>query len=117
MDKPLHSRANFQPTLDSVKADYFGYFKAMANPSAADKKLGNYRPRLTYFQRPRGSYRAAYELVIELSLPKVAFGNNFDELTDADYNLVVKQLQSALRDMGIFLFTKQIETAEVHYSQ
>lgn len=120
MDKPLHSRANFQPTLDSINPDYFGYFKANANPSAATKKLGKYQPRLTYTQRPRGFKRAAYELAIELSLPKIAFGNNFDELTDADYSLVVRQLQETLREMGVWLFTKQIENAEVralHYSK
>ena len=120
MDKPLHARANFQPTLDSINPDYFGYFKAMANPSAATKKLGKYQPRLTYTQRPRGYKRASYELAIELSLPKIAFGNNFDELTDADYNLVVRQLQEAMREMGVWLFTSQIEQAEVralHYSK
>lgn len=120
MDKPLHARANFQPTLDSINPDYFGYFKAMANPSAATKKLGKYQPRLTYTQRPRGYKRASYELAIELSLPKIAFGNNFDELTDNDFVLVVGQLQQTLREMGVWLFTKQIEQAEVralHYSK
>ena len=120
MDKPLHTRANFQPTLDSINPDYFGYFKATANPSAAIKKLGKYQPRLTYTQRPRGYQRASYELAIELSLPKIVFGNNFDELTDADYGLVVKQLQETLREMGVWLFTWQIEQADVralHYSK
>lgn len=120
MDKPLHARANFQPTLDSINPDYFGYFKAMANPSAAVKKLGKYQPRLTYTQRPRGYKRASYELAIELSLPKIAFGNNFDELTDNDFTLVVSQLQQTLREMGVWLFSKQLEQAEVralHYSK
>lgn len=120
MNKPLYSRANFQPTLESISPDYYGYFKAVSNPSAAFRKLGKYQPRLTYTQRPRGYKRAAYELAIELSLPKIAFGNNFDELTDADYGLVIKQLQEILKDMGLWLFTKQLETAEVralHYSK
>lgn len=120
MDKPLHARANFQPTLDSIKPDHFGYFKAVSNPSAAYKKLGKYQPRLTYTQRPRGYKRASYELAVELSLPKIAFGNNFDELTNADYTLVISQLQLTLREMGVWLFTKQIEQAEIralHYSK
>jgi hypothetical protein len=120
MDRALSSRANFQPTLNAISEDYFGYFKAVLNPSAINKKLGKYQPRLTYTQRPRGYQRAAYELVIELSLPKIAYGNNFDELTDTDFPRLVKQLRDTLKEMNIWLFTHQLEEAEVravHYSK
>lgn len=119
-DEPLRCKANFQPKLESIQEDYVGYFKAYANPSAADKKLGKYLPRLTYTQRPKSGYRASYELAIELSLPKLAFGENFSELTNVDFDLVVKRLQVALREIGVFLFTPQIVNAEVravHYSK
>lgn len=120
LDKPLYSRANFQPTLDSIGSNYFGYFKSVSNPSASSKRLGKYQPRLTYTQRPRGARRAAYELAIELSLPKIMYGNNFDELTDSDFEVVIDRIQESLKGMGVWLFAWQLEEAEVravHYSK
>lgn len=120
MDKPLHCKANFQPSLEAIKDNHYGYFKAVCNPSAMSKKLGKYQPRLTYTQRPGGSYRASYELQIELSLPKIVYGNNFDELQDKDLGVVISKLQKAMREMGVWLFTRMLEDAEVravHYSK
>lgn len=91
-----------------------GYFKATANPSSANKKLGIYQPRLTYTERPFGLYTKSYELAIELSLPHLMFGNNFSELSDADFPEVIKKLSETLRNTyNVWLLWHQLEQARV----
>ncbi|MCA9388962.1 hypothetical protein KC644_04390 [Candidatus Berkelbacteria bacterium] len=94
----------------------------MSNPSAASKKLGKYEPRLKYTQRPRkGGFGCEYELEIELSLPKLVFnGSNLDELTDSHFPEILQRLKEEIRERNIWLFTRQIQEAEVrsiHYSK
>jgi hypothetical protein len=87
-------KARLYKEVDTTK----GTFKATANPSTGYKKQGIYQPRLTYMERPGGKYgKIAHELAIELSLPKLMFGNNFTELTDADFEPLVKKLSDTLR--------------------
>ena len=120
MSSPIQSAANFSPRLDSIRPDSISYFKAVCNPTSNAKKLGIYQPRITYTQRHIGGYRMSYELAIELSLPKLMFGNNFDELTDDSFPEVIKKLQDTLQRMNIWLFTGQLEELEVraiHYSK
>lgn len=120
MNSPLQSAANFSPRLDSIRPESISYFKAVCNPTSNAKKLGIYQPRITYTQRHVGGHRMKYELAIELSLPKLLYDNNFDELADNDFPTVVSKLIETLRGMNIWLFTKQIEEAEVraiHYSK
>ncbi len=91
-----------------------GVFKATANPSSGYKKLGVYQPRLTYLERPTGKHMKSYELSIELSLPKLMYGNNFSELSDSDFPEVIKRLSEVLKTTyDIWLFQHQIEQASV----
>lgn len=70
------------------------------NPTIEDRRNGICKPNITYFERPapRGGYR--YEVAIEVSLPKLHFGNNFEELAESDYKAVVKDLKRSLRSVG-----------------
>ncbi len=87
-------KARLYQSIDATK----GTFKATANPSNTYKKMGIYQPRLTYTERPSGKYgNLAYELAIELSLPKMMYGNNFTELTDTDFEPLVKKLSDTMR--------------------
>lgn len=120
MDQPLVASNIFQPSLRSMPLGYKGYFRAVANPSAATKKLGIYEPRMTYVQHPIGHRSKPCELTIELSLPKLIYRNNFDELVNADYPQVIQRLKQFLLSKGIFAFSHWIEDAEVraiHYSK
>ncbi|KKQ41577.1 MAG: hypothetical protein US60_C0035G0001, partial [Microgenomates group bacterium GW2011_GWC1_37_8] len=59
-------------------------------------------------------------LKIELSLPKLLFGNNFDELSIDDFDPVTKLLKSRLKDMGVMVWEKFLLNAPVsaiHYSK
>lgn len=105
-----YEKARLQFSFDTDS----GLVKAVANPSSAYRKKGIYQPRLTYTERPLGSYRKSYELAIELSLPKLVYGNNFSELTDDNFALVVKKLSDVLKETyGIWLFPHQLEQSDV----
>lgn len=104
-----YAKARLQQSFDTDT----GLFKAVANPSSANKKKGIYQPRLTYTERPIGGGRS-YELAIELSLPKLLHGNNFSELTNADFEAVVKRLSDTIKDTyGIWLFPHRLRQANV----
>lgn len=97
-----------------------GYVPAKQNPTKRELQNGYYKPRLTLTNRYNHTGRREASLKIELSLPKLLFGNNFDELTLADFDPVIALLRSRLRDMGVMLFTKVLENAPVsaiHYSK
>jgi len=70
-------------------------------------------PRLTMFKRPSRS-GPVYQLAIEFSAPKLLFGNNFDELEDADFEALLNILQERLLELtGHRFFRRQLAMAEV----
>ena len=90
------------------------------NPSPSELKNGIYKPRLTVTKRMNRDRNFEITLKIELSLPKLIFNNNFDELEDSDFELVVSTLKQKLRDMGVYLFENNLIIAPVsniHYSK
>lgn len=116
---------NFTPSaIGMIKPPYYSFgrqkvLKCVLNPTTEDKRNGEYMPRVTLIKAVRNGYIDNY-LQVEFSAPKLLFGNNFDELTDDDFQEVCYVLSAKLRKMGIFIFSKQIEQAEVktiHYSK
>lgn len=96
-----------------------GNFSCYQNPTSEQLKQGIYLPRLTITKRMKnGSFDIP--LKIELSLPKLLFGNNFDELQENDFEAIANKLQTALKSMGIRIFYERLITAPVsaiHYSK
>lgn len=89
------------------------YIKAINNPSKEDLKQGIYRPRLTIYKRvARGGFRI--NLHVELSLPKLIFGNNFDELDDVHFDAVIAALKKQLLLMGVLVTQDNLRAAAVH---
>lgn len=111
LNSPLSVRGvNWQ----SFKTNDKGITSGVLNPLAEDRRNGVYKPNITYYERPvpGGGYR--YEVAIEVSLPKLHFGNNLQELTEADYKAVVKDLKRVLRDTGFsHAFVADISNFEV----
>lgn len=91
---------------------YTGPITAYLNTSKSDKRFDVYRPSFTYFQNPTQLGFAKYVLNVELSLPKIIYGNNFVELTDDDFDSVVLEIKKSLDYIGIDITTEQIENAE-----
>ncbi len=71
------------------------------NPTSRELAAGIYKPRLTATKRFNKHRNFEITLKIEFSIPKLLFGNNFDELEDTDFPLVVSKLKQSLRDMGV----------------
>lgn len=95
-----------------------GVFTAHIRPRYEEqtyKREGIYLPKLRYIERPRTqSRRKTYDLYIELSLPKLYFGNNFSELTDDLFPEVVNVLSEALQEIyGIGVSPTEIKQATV----
>lgn len=84
---------SFKTTANNVTIGVF-------NATAEDRRTGRYRPNITYYERPMSGGGMRYEISIEVSLPKLHFGNNFEELAGIDYKAVVKDLKRTLRSVG-----------------
>ena len=98
----------------SFKTSENGVTSGVINPTAEDRRNGIYKPNVTYYERPMPSGGHRYEVGMEVSLPKLHFGNNFEELTEADYKAVVKDLKRSLRSMGFsHAFVADISNFEV----
>jgi len=96
------------------------FITSKQNPIKKEQLAGNYKPRLTLTQRFNNARRYEATLKIELSLPKLMFGNNFDELCDDDFDAVVNRLQEKLKEMGVLVFhvlLKKAPVSAIHYSK
>jgi len=85
-----------------------GFFRCVNNPTKANKEKWGYIPRLTVIKRREKNY-----LKVEFSAPKLLFGNNLDELEETNFDEVVSKLQKIIKEMGVILWSHQIEKAEV----
>lgn len=104
----VQERDRFTPSASGLYSEDVGYYrlggranmKCTQNPTPYELKIGKYKPRLTLTKRynERGF---EITLKIEFSVPKLLFGNNFDELSESDFPLVIQKLRLALRSMGV----------------
>jgi len=98
----------FKPSTIGISDDLRHFIKCINNPTKADKEKWGYIPRLTVIKRMKKIY-----LKVEFSAPKLLFGNNLDELEETDFDKVVSKLQKRIKEMGVMLWTYQIENAEI----
>lgn len=99
---------------------YIRGMRSTQNPKRGELQKGVYKPRLTLFSRvnPQGMHETF--LKIEISLPKLFFGNNFEELQYKDRLPVVVNLVDVLKQMGVVTTVDNIANAPVsaiHYSK
>jgi len=90
------------------------------NPTQKELRAGIYKPRLTLM--PRITFDGSWDtlLKIELSLPKLLFGNNFDELNNKDFSALVDALACSLLGMGVLITPEALAQAPVngiHYAK
>ena len=90
---------------------------AKQNPTKKELAAGIYKPRLTLF------YSFPHKQVmlkVELSLPKLFYGNNFQELKGKDLQPLLQRLSDTLGQMEVIVDPKQLSKAHVssvHYSK
>ncbi len=83
------------------------------NPTVTELRNGNYKPRLTVTKRMNKYHQFEITLKIEFSIPKLLFGNNFDELEDTDFSLVISKLKQRLADMGVSVLEPVLADAPI----
>lgn len=98
----------FTPPARNLDWQAAFYTKFVNNPTAAEKRSGIYRPRLTI--NKRGSEAP---LKIEFSAPKLLFNNNLQELSKDKFLKVLETLKNRLWDMGVAIRGDVLRTAEV----
>ena len=83
------------------------------NPSKKELLAGIYKPRLTLARRINLNGRSEVMLKIELSLPKLFYGNNFDELRLKDFKPLVQKLVTMLESMGVRVAAADLAQADI----
>lgn len=89
-----------------------GYIPVKQNPTRRELQSGIYKPRLTLTTRFNHTGRREATLKIELSLPKLLFGNNFDELSDENFEVVTSLLRLKLKELLTMSMTSFISRSE-----
>lgn len=108
-----HSR--FTPSTKNIDTDRFGsqlWIKYVQNPTTTEFKQGIYKPRLTITKRAV-SGAIIKPLKIEFSVPKLLYGNNFDEISEQDFTEITAKLQQILREMGVLIYDHQLRNAKI----
>lgn len=100
--------SQFTPSTKSILDNPAGFFTYTNNPKKEDRKSGVYKPKLTIIKRGKKIYLKA-----EFSVPKLLFGNNLDEIEEGDFDETVSKLRKTIEQMGVRLWTHEIEKAEV----
>lgn len=98
----------FRPFTKGILDNPLAFDKYTNNPKKTDKESGIYKPKLTIIKRASRIYLKA-----EFSVPKLLFNNNLNEIEENDFNEVVDKLQKIIKQMGVSLWTHEIENAEI----
>ena len=109
----------FIPSACHVKKRIPGAI-AKQNPTKKELQSGIYKPRLTLRSRANLQGREEVVLRIEFSVPKLFFGNNFEELQYKNFLPVIENLVSVLQSMGVKTTVQTIAhapVAAIHYSK
>ncbi len=119
----ITNHQKFSPsTLNLFEPPYYrlggrGSFHCIQNPTVQDYKNGDYLPRLKVTKRMKtGGFETV--LRVEFSAPKLIFGNNFDELTNEHFGILLVTLEARLEAMGVWV--NSLENAlvsAIHYSK
>jgi hypothetical protein len=104
------------------KENRLHYRSITSKQNATKKELlnGIYKPHLTlaYHRNIQGIVEPL--LKIELSLPKLLYGNNFNELQYKDFKTIINKLTTTLATMGVIVTAESLTIAPVlaiHYSK
>lgn len=113
----------FSPSAQWVLQPYTNQLhgiQSKQNPTKRELALGIYKPCLTLAHRINPLGGSTVSLKIELSLPKLMFGNNFQELRAKDFAALTHKLAQVLANMGIHTTPATLAKAPlsaIHYSK
>lgn len=110
----------FIPNANLVLNNRLQNLIAKQNPTKKELKNKIYKPYLSLSNRINTLHFYEPSLKIELSLPKLLFGNNFQELQYKDFSSVADKLVTSLSSMGVKVSLESVynaQVATVHYSK
>ncbi len=121
----INDHDRFSPSTEGLYANYYrlggrSNLSCVQNPTITELRAGNYKPRLTATKRLVKSCNYQVTLKVEFSAPKLIYGNNFDELRNDDFNLIISILRSKLLDMGVSVsepILAHAPVSSIHYSK
>lgn len=93
---------------------YFGRGIATAyqGMTTEDKRQLHYKPKLFLTNAPQAGGRKIF-LYIELSLPKLLYGNNLQEVCDQDFKPLIRKLRDILFEMGVKVSPRVLANAQI----
>lgn len=97
-----------------------GFITASFTPTKKEYQRLGYLPRLTLMRQVKRPTLSGSSLKIEFSAPKLVFGNNFLELSEAQLPMVISSLQKQLEKIGVLVSRASLLKARVttiHYSK
>lgn len=115
----------FSPSTTGLfQAPYYrlgsnGFVKCVQNPTSGELKKGIYKPRLTVTRR-MGNVGFIVTMRLEFSIPKLIFGNNFDEVSENQFEQIISRLYDSVNNMGVVIAPQTLRDAPVsavHYSK
>ncbi|MBP9760517.1 MAG: hypothetical protein KBD24_04125 [Candidatus Pacebacteria bacterium] len=115
-----HNSARAWEDWDQKSSNKMGAWKTFIWNSYAPIS-GDYYPVVNgYFRARHGNSPAANIVKVQFSAPKVLFGQNLDEVSDADFEELVSVLARTLHSMGLSVSPETLREARVvncHYSK
>lgn len=112
-------KSRFSPNAQNALSRIGGECRCYQNCSKAELQAGIYKPKLTIAKKFINT-GISISLLIEFSIPKLIFGNNFEEVTEEHFDVIVQVLQDALLSMAVEVGLDVLMNAKVvriHYSK
>jgi len=122
ISEPDKFKPSARALLSQNKEARMHYSSIISKQNGTKKELlkGIYKPHLTLAYH-RGVHGAIELLLkVELSLPKLLYGNNFNELQYKDFKTITNKLAATLATMGVIVTAQTLTHAPVlaiHYSK
>lgn len=114
----INNLKQFTPSASNIFTSDRGYRIYTRNPTSFERESKIYVPIYTLYRRFRDSLDIS--LNIQFSIPKLLYGNNFQEVSDSDFNSVLDTLESKLINHGISISKEKLVNAKVvaiHFSK
>lgn len=108
----------FSPSAINVFTTDRGYRQYSRNPTDVERKLGIYAPIYTLYRRYRNELDIS--LNIQFSIPKLLYKNNFQEVSEYDFEKIIDELELKLRIHSFNISRERLINAKVvaiHFSK